>query len=365
MFVALDAEKKPFSRTFVAHIRNCLILALLFAGSFFLSKNWLYADIEKLVTLMPDDSFYYFRIAQNFCNGKGLTFDGENVATGLHVLWLIAIQPFFCHVEPGAIEPVRNVLIFGILLGCIAGFQVYRFTALSQDNFCRWCAVLIAICCSWNIYFLSEILNGLETALSLCLISSFALYVFIFLRTPTLKHSLLLALLGAANFWARSDSLVCLGFLYLLLLVRTTKRELLIPVFVAPIVSVVTMIGYNLVATGQPLQSSALALPWVIHNNWLFYNPGAEWKLFSWFGGSLFISEIQLTFGNLGRPGTQIAAVAIPLIIGSLLIWYDRLSVEARLACSIALAMFWEYSPFSLFMPIYDGMQKHGILCQL
>jgi hypothetical protein len=52
---------------------------------------WLREKPDALVVRMPDDAFYYLKIARNFVSGYGLTFDGINLTNGFQPLWLLLL----------------------------------------------------------------------------------------------------------------------------------------------------------------------------------------------------------------------------------------------------------------------------------
>ncbi len=66
-----------------------LLTALVLFVAYFLF--WLIETPSVLVVRMPDDAFYYLKIARNFASGKGLTFDGINPTNGFQPLWLLLL----------------------------------------------------------------------------------------------------------------------------------------------------------------------------------------------------------------------------------------------------------------------------------
>lgn len=61
----------------------CLVLVVGLAR-----VGWLALQSDaRLVTMVPDDAFYYIVLAQNFAAAGGWTFDGVAPATGFHLLW--------------------------------------------------------------------------------------------------------------------------------------------------------------------------------------------------------------------------------------------------------------------------------------
>jgi hypothetical protein len=93
---------------------------LIAAAFLFLSLFILRADIARVLTLMPDDAAYYFKIAENVSVGRGLTFDGINRTNGFQPLWLAVLVPVY-RVYHGAPETMcRIVLVLQFVLLALA-----------------------------------------------------------------------------------------------------------------------------------------------------------------------------------------------------------------------------------------------------
>ena len=53
-------------------------------------------DLNTLLALnIPDDAFYYFKIAENVASGRGSSFDGFQPTNGYQPLWLCLLTPLF------------------------------------------------------------------------------------------------------------------------------------------------------------------------------------------------------------------------------------------------------------------------------
>lgn len=126
----------------------------------------IFSDIRKLVALLPDDSSYYFKIADNFVQGKGLTFDGIHRTNGFQPLWLyiLVIVNYFIHGTPEMM--VRVYLIVQLLLLMGATYLLY----LALKNFISIKSLLLG-----SFFYLAYViiysLNGMESALLVFTIS--------------------------------------------------------------------------------------------------------------------------------------------------------------------------------------------------
>jgi hypothetical protein len=58
-----------------------------------------------------DDAYYYFKVAQNITEGRGVTFDGINATNGYHPLWLLVCIPVFALARFDLILPLRVLLV--------------------------------------------------------------------------------------------------------------------------------------------------------------------------------------------------------------------------------------------------------------
>ena len=74
---------------------SILSYAAIAAAFLFMSLFFLTAGMERVLSVIPDDAAYYFKIAQNAGAGKGLTFDGINRTNGFQPLWLSILVPVF------------------------------------------------------------------------------------------------------------------------------------------------------------------------------------------------------------------------------------------------------------------------------
>ena len=55
-----------------------------------------------------DDAFYYYKVAQNISEGKGITFDGLSSTNGFHPLWMLVCIPVFALARFSLILPLAS-----------------------------------------------------------------------------------------------------------------------------------------------------------------------------------------------------------------------------------------------------------------
>ena len=73
-------------------------------------------DDAKLVTMIPDDAFYYFVLARNFATSGIWSFDAAAPATGFHLLWAYLLAG--AHWLVGAPE-LRTLFVVGASAGAV------------------------------------------------------------------------------------------------------------------------------------------------------------------------------------------------------------------------------------------------------
>jgi hypothetical protein len=73
-----------------------------------------------------DDAFYYFKTAQNFGEGLGITFDGFGRTNGFHPLWFAMCVPVFLLARLDLILPLRVIVLVSAALSAGTGILIYR-----------------------------------------------------------------------------------------------------------------------------------------------------------------------------------------------------------------------------------------------
>jgi hypothetical protein len=226
-------------------------------------------DLSFLIEyLVSDDAFYYFTIARNAVNGRGITFDGVTPTNGFHPLWLICLLPVYRVAGGDADLALRLSLSLGALFS--VGAVLLLGTAVSgwmRNPLAGWLAsALFAL----NPYAVVEGVNGLETSLALLMLSIVLTLLSRRLPgAPVLSRGrnadwLLLGVASGMLMWARSDMVFVLAGLYAYLLWSRRVRfwslvgaGSLVSAMIAP------WLAWSWVTVGTPVQSSAVAIPWL------------------------------------------------------------------------------------------------------
>lgn len=81
-----------------------------------------------------DDAFYYYKVAQNIAEGKGITFDGINLTNGFHPLWMLICIPIFSLARYDLILPLRLLVVVLVALNTGTGLLLYRWLGRWVDR---------------------------------------------------------------------------------------------------------------------------------------------------------------------------------------------------------------------------------------
>ena len=73
-----------------------------------------------------DDAFYYYKVAQNISEGRGISFDGLSSTNGFHPLWMLVCIPVFALARFDLILPLRVLVMVLALLNAGTGVLLYR-----------------------------------------------------------------------------------------------------------------------------------------------------------------------------------------------------------------------------------------------
>ena len=264
-----------------------------------------FVNLPTLIILnVPDDAFYYFKIAQNIAAGHGSTFDGLHPTNGYHPLWMGLLIPLF-RALPGRLEMlVHLVLALQAFLDVGTAACIYLL-ARTIFSLRRW-AVLASALYLFNPNTVFYQINGMETALS-TLLMVIVLYLYLRFDGPefvTWTHRMLFAAACGLMLLARTDTIFLCGVLFLLCAVRewiahrqlrkTFAMGVVVTLLVAP------WLIWNYLRFHQIVQVSGLARPWVLHQNvhgsvlmeglkLLKYELTYEWPVQNGLAGGVFV----------------------------------------------------------------------------
>lgn len=172
---------------------------------------------------LPDDAFYYFKPALNFATRGFSSFDGIHFTNGYQPLWFIALLPVFAVFPAGGELPLRVTLLIQVCLATLSTILLVR----SIGKYFGLLSAAIAGA-GWIFWFQSTLINGLETALLMCLyFGLFGVFIgFIHRPTPATRDAALLGLLSALVFLARTDSVFLVAAIGVALLLDRRVRGL-------------------------------------------------------------------------------------------------------------------------------------------
>lgn len=321
---------------------------------------------------LPDDACYYFLIARNVIQGRGVSVDGVVPTNGFHPLWAIALLLPFA-LASGDLA-AHLALTLAAVFDALAAWLVYRTAKELTGE--AWGAALGALLYGLNPLVIMESANGLETALASCAFA-FCSYLYLVKVRPASEVSRAAAvgfgLVGGLTFLARTDTaflLLVIGADWLLRR-RGWRRWLLAYAVVALVAS--GWFAWNLLVMGTLVQSSGVAAPYVIRYSLLaplkdgtlplqilgqrlapllylgfllFWRyTGAAWALFllclvAWSLARLRHREMPLFWfsGSLGNGAIiPLAGAALPLLIHMFVRWYPRSWYFVPLAWATAL----------------------------
>jgi hypothetical protein len=106
-----------------------------------------------------DDAFYYFKVAQNISEGRGVTFDGFNATNGFHPLWMAICVPIFTLARINLFLPLRVLVMVLALLNAFAGILLYRLFSKNLSKETGW---LVAF-----FWMFTPAIHGLTTMLGM------------------------------------------------------------------------------------------------------------------------------------------------------------------------------------------------------
>ena len=203
-------------------------------------------------TIFHDDSFYYFKIAENYIAGLGFSFSGETQTTGFHPLWMYILVCF------GQI----SALLFGagniLLVSLFASFILATcFIEVNKKTLMSACDVSIVPVLNIILFLFCYrfIYDGMESGLVLVLVSVGYLAV---IR----KNMFLLGFALALLVWARIDLFQIIAVFgialscYFLLLARQPNHR---PALTYQVVFMVGLVLMSVIVRYQifPMQNSS------------------------------------------------------------------------------------------------------------
>ncbi|MBK7451714.1 MAG: hypothetical protein IPJ47_20825 [Anaerolineales bacterium] len=218
-----------------------------------------------------DDSYYYFKVAQNIAAGYGSTFDGINMTNGYHPLWMLICIPIFALAKYDLILPLRVLLMVITVIHTATSVMLYR---LVKTHLSHAVAICAAIFWSFNGYIHSVVYEmGLETP-----IAAFSLVLVIYLLSKfenewrsnpiPLSRIAWLGFFSALAMFSRLDLVFFAVIIGIWIIFRNTPIRYFLPLDIAIIFITMTssvilrtsFSSYNTVYAGSGIEVTMIAL---------------------------------------------------------------------------------------------------------
>jgi hypothetical protein len=222
-----------------------------------------------LTDVLPDDSFYYFKIAQNISLGEGSTFDGVRETNGYHPLWLLIVtglHSVFGTGLAGDMAPVHAALLLSVGMNVVAGIVLLSILGrYTNSAFIRAGALFVALL---NPFFLYQTINGLETSLSFMLVSIFFLSVLRYQEGSlrTLGGAAVLGVVGGLMTLARLDTALFMAAFLAWILAREGRESYARALVMASVTTalVIPWLAWNYAHFGMIMTSASQTGPMVV-----------------------------------------------------------------------------------------------------
>lgn len=237
-------------------------------GVFLVGAGILTLPFETLlVNFLPDDAFYYFKVAEHVLGGHGSTFDGVHFTNGYHPLWLLMLLPVFAFFgNAPSLAPLYAVLTLGIMLYAATTWVLYVIIArYTQQATVKALALFVWV---GNPFLWYEFLNGLETDLMLFLLSVFIWGAIHVEKNPSWRVWALLGALGGLLTLARLDAIFYPALFFSYIFFRAPRAY-----FVRILSAGIAFMGvvspwflWNMYASGMFLTSASVTSTMVNHH---------------------------------------------------------------------------------------------------
>lgn len=297
--------------------------------AFFIRLIFALAPIDWLLErgILPDDAFYYFKIAENIAAGHGISFDGFSPTNGFHPLWMAIISPIFLFIHQ-KIMAVHFILIISAIISSLAVWILYKiFLELNISLRIRlFMSGLFAFLPTFYISAGAGMMNGLETPVNVLFI-----FIFILNYLKVLKGGLFipLGIVSGFLFLARTDNAILLLIAWLFLIIKfiynkswlNLKKLVFAAIAACAVVS--PWLIWSYLNFGEIIQVSGKAIPFVAHQRLA----SEGWNFFDYFTRYLnnIADSFIYLFGILIKSKYEIGFViiaAIAAIILSSTIYY-------------------------------------------
>lgn len=252
-----------------------IVLGGLFQAGIVLYFYW---NLDPALSrLMPDDAFYYLKIAENIRHGLGSVFSIGEPTNGYHPLWMLLLVLIQVVLTPGKEEFILQVLLLALVLNLATATVLSRL--LSAWGFSRQqCLLGTALYLSWP-WFVNLTLTGMETPLFyLCLFLFFVSHHNLTtLPAPSLRMYIVYGITAGLVMLARTDGVFFPACGFILILLRSKTWRTVASLALAGGVTVIVLspwLVWNLMTFGTIMQSSGVAM-----SVFVWYNMLPPWSI--------------------------------------------------------------------------------------
>ena len=170
---------------------------------------------------ISDDSFYYYKVAQNITHGLGATFDGINPTNGFHPLWMAICVLVSFLIRDSSLYLHCILLVNLLLCGWLAGllFQVFK------PRLGTWPTIMLLAFMNWNYRSSMTYFSGLETPLYLLLFVYLLTRLSSICGETTWPSMFFTGLLAGLTFLARTDFVLVLPIIAMYTAYRARYRR--------------------------------------------------------------------------------------------------------------------------------------------
>ncbi len=240
--------------------------AVIFQGALI---SYVYINFNRIVpVLMPDDAFYYLKIAENISHGFGSVFSVGEPTNGYHPLWLFLITAIHFIFKPSRELFVLLVLVTSSVVYIATAYPLYKYLRLYKlsDQQILF-GIVLYLFLPWIV---NMNLSGLETPLFYFFLFCF-LYQFKFITSGSdaIGGYILLGVFAGLLMLSRTDAILFTGplFLYLAYIKRSTLFTTVIPAGITSSILLTPWLLWSWIRFGTVVQSSGVAMALIAHHS--------------------------------------------------------------------------------------------------
>jgi hypothetical protein len=217
-----------------------------------------HAQDSVLISVIPDDAFYYIQMAKHRAINGFWTFDGTSPATGFHFLYGHFL--FFIYSMFGEIDWRQLYLIVGVLSSVFIGLAAYFVSRSAATLFGRK-SILLAIIPFVGPPALISSTAMMESWLVL-FFSATTIYMLAIDNSPSITDEVMLLIVGVLGSLSRTDYGMLPGVMFSVYLIshpflKSNRLKRSAFVLAGAVIGVAIVLIQNLYISGQLFQASA------------------------------------------------------------------------------------------------------------